>query len=201
GGPMARLCARLQPDVVQTHGYRPDVLDAGAARRLGIPVVTTVHGYTGGSWRNRLYERLQRRAFRRFDAVVAVSQRLADSLTHDGVPRDRVHLIRNAWAGAEPLLDRDAARRAPGEGRGGNGARHSGGRGARRRLANRGLAGGAGGPERARGRRRRSAAGPRRGRRAGTRSQREARARFRGRALAAALRGGLPRGPAAPPRW
>src|SRR2546429_548043 len=83
------------------------VVDAGAARRLGIPVVTTVHGYTGGSWRNRLYERLQRRAFRRFDAVVAVSQRLADSLTHDGVPRDRVHLIRNAWAGAEPLLDRD----------------------------------------------------------------------------------------------
>ena len=119
---IARLCARLQPDVVHTHGYRPDVLDAGAARRLGIPVVTTVHGYTGGSWRNRLYERLQRRALRRFDAVVAVSQPLADALTQDGVPRDRVHLIRNAWAGSEPLLDRGAARRALGEGRDGNGA-------------------------------------------------------------------------------
>src|SRR5437762_9327920 len=71
---IAALCQRLRPDAVHTHGYRPDVVDAGVARQLGIPVITTVHGFTGGTWRNLVYEFLQRRAFRRFDAVVAVSR-------------------------------------------------------------------------------------------------------------------------------
>src|SRR6266542_1065945 len=53
---IAALCRRVRPDVVHTHGYRPDVLDAGVARRLDIPVVTTVHGFTGGGWKNRAYE-------------------------------------------------------------------------------------------------------------------------------------------------
>ncbi len=57
------LGRRLQPDVVQTHGCRPDVVDAPAARRLGIPTVTTVHGFLGGDWKNRLYEWVQRRAY------------------------------------------------------------------------------------------------------------------------------------------
>src|SRR2546426_2290007 len=65
---ITELCRHLRPHVVHTHGYRADVLDAGAARRLGIPTVTTVHGFTGGGWKNRFYERLQRRAYRRVGA-------------------------------------------------------------------------------------------------------------------------------------
>src|SRR5262245_57081558 len=42
------LCKQTGAQVVHTHGYRPDVVAAGAARRLGIPTVTTVHGFTGG---------------------------------------------------------------------------------------------------------------------------------------------------------
>jgi len=99
---------------VHTHGYRPDVVDAAAARRLGIPTVTTVHGFTRGDWKNRLYEYLQRRAHRRFDAVVAVSRPLAEQLIEDGVPAHRVHLVQNAWQETAPPLDRPAARRAIG---------------------------------------------------------------------------------------
>ena len=104
-----RLCGQVRPDVVHTHGYRPDVLDAGVARGLGIPVVTTVHGFTGGGWKNRLYEWLQCRAFRRFDAVVAVSRPLVRRLEAAGVPAARIHEVPNAW-GAEPPLDRREAR-------------------------------------------------------------------------------------------
>jgi len=108
-----RLCGRVRPDVVHTHGYRPDVLDAGVARGLGIPVVTTVHGFTGGGWKNRLYEWLQCRAFRRFDAVVAVSRPLVTRLEGAGVPAARIHEVPNAWgqgSGAAPPLDRREAR-------------------------------------------------------------------------------------------
>jgi glycosyltransferase involved in cell wall biosynthesis len=111
---VAALCAHARPDVVHTHGYRPDVVDGGVARRMGIPVVTTVHGRTSLGWKDRLYVRLQQRAFRRFDAVVAVSRPLADTLRAAGVAAQRVRVIRNAWAAEAVALDRLAARRALG---------------------------------------------------------------------------------------
>jgi len=106
--------ARPAADVVHTHGYRPDVVDALHARARGYPIVTTVHGFTGGGWRNRLYERLQRRAFRRFDAVVAVSAPMVEDLVRNGVARSRIHLVPNAYAAPGPPLARDAARAALG---------------------------------------------------------------------------------------
>jgi glycosyltransferase involved in cell wall biosynthesis len=104
----------MQPDVVHSHGYRPDVLDAGVARALEIPTVTTVHGFTGGDGKNRLYERLQRLAFRRFDAVVAVSRPLVQELTRWGVSESKLRLLPNAYVHDTPLLDRHAARKALG---------------------------------------------------------------------------------------
>ena len=92
---IARLLREVRPDVVHTHGYRPDVLDAGVARGQGIAVVTTVHGFTGGGWKNRVYEWLQCRAFRRFDAVVAVSRPLVGLLERRGHPVSLV--VRVIW--------------------------------------------------------------------------------------------------------
>jgi|SRR5882672_1636494 len=106
------LCRMIHPTVVHTHGYRPDVVDAGVAQRHGIPVVSTVHGFTGGGWKNRCYEWLQRAAWRRFEAVVVVSRPLVERLARAGVPRERIHLVPNAWGGARRGLERGAARRA-----------------------------------------------------------------------------------------
>lgn len=111
---LARLCAALTPDVVHTHGHRPDILAAWAARAAGVPTVATVHGFTGGDWKLRLYERAQRVALRRFDAVVAVSRTLAERLAGSGVPWDRVHVIPNCWHELDVPLGRAAARRALG---------------------------------------------------------------------------------------
>ncbi len=111
---VAAVLRKVQPDVVHTHGDRADVLDAPVARRLGIPTVTTVHGPSLPDVKGRLYEWLQRRSFRRFDAVVAVSQALAERSVRQGVAPDRVTVIPNAWAGGVDFLDRDAARRTMG---------------------------------------------------------------------------------------
>jgi glycosyltransferase involved in cell wall biosynthesis len=105
-----RLISSLRPNVVHTHGYRPDVVDGGVARQAGVPCVTTVHGFTGGDWKNRVYEQLQRWSYRRFDAVVAVSRLLAESLVRSGVPRSRVRLLRNAWSEMSRPESRSAAR-------------------------------------------------------------------------------------------
>lgn len=108
---VAELCRRLRPAVVHTHGFRPDVVDAAVARRLGIPTITTVHGFTGGGWKVSLYELLQRRALRRFDAVAVVSHSLARTLSASGVPRTRIHVVPNAYMRPVRPLDRAAARR------------------------------------------------------------------------------------------
>lgn len=105
------LCRRMTPDVVHTHGFRPDVVDAPVARRFGVPTITTVHGFTGGGWKVQLYERVQRRAFRRFDAVVAVSHALAETLVRAGVPGERLHVVPNAYPATPPAMDRARARR------------------------------------------------------------------------------------------
>jgi glycosyltransferase involved in cell wall biosynthesis len=105
-----------RPDVVHTHGYHPDVLLGGVARSLGAPVVSTTHGFTGGGRKNRLFEWLQERALRRFDAVIAVSRPLVSRLQRAGVPSERIHLIPNAWAGDASPLARPDARAALGLG-------------------------------------------------------------------------------------
>lgn len=109
---ISNVCASVRPDVVHTHGYRADVLHSGVARRRGIATVSTVHGFTRGDWKNRLYEWLQRRAYRNFHAVVPVSAPLERELAAAGVPEDHLHIIRNAWAGtAEPLSEAEARSR------------------------------------------------------------------------------------------
>ena len=105
-----RLCSSLEPDVVHTHGYRSDVIDGGVGRSLGIPTVSTVHGFTGGGMRNRVYEWIQEHAFREFDAVVAVSEPIARRLERRGVPGSRIRVIPNAFDSSAAAVGREAAR-------------------------------------------------------------------------------------------
>lgn len=105
------ILAAIPGGVLHTHGYRPDVVDAPVARAMGVPTVTTVHGFTTGSWRNRFYEWMQRRSYRRFDAVVAVSERLRSQVVASGVADARVHAVRNAWRPSAAALSREEARR------------------------------------------------------------------------------------------
>lgn len=104
------LLGRLAPSVVHTHGYRADVIDGAAARSLGIPVVATVHGFTGGSWKNRLYQRIQRRAYRSFDGIVVVSEPLVDDIRRSGIEPRRIHLIPNAFRPTGERMSRSTAR-------------------------------------------------------------------------------------------
>jgi len=111
---VSRIIASWTPQVVHTHGYLADVLLRSVIQGSGRPAVATAHGFTGGGPKNRLFEWLDRRALRRFDATIAVSRALADRLAAAGVPRERLYLIPNAWAEGEPLASRQEARVALG---------------------------------------------------------------------------------------
>lgn len=107
---MRELMGRLQPDVVHTHGYRSDVIGGLAAAASRVPRVTTVHGFTGGNIKNRVNEWIQVRAYRAFNAVVAVSQPIVQRLKKAGV-RDRlIHSIPNAIDVRHQVIVRPEAR-------------------------------------------------------------------------------------------
>lgn len=93
---LARLFAERAPDIVHSHGYQSDILVALLKRKDTPSLVTTVHGFTGGDRKARLYEWLQIRAYRRFDAVVTVSSEIKEQLERSGVPSRRLHVVRNA---------------------------------------------------------------------------------------------------------
>jgi glycosyltransferase involved in cell wall biosynthesis len=105
------LCRAERTDVVHTHGYRPDVVDSGVARSEGIGVVSTCHGFIDADLRARFYQWLQRRALRRFDAVIAVSRLIADRVRKAGVPAERIHLVPNVFASRAVPFPKGAAKR------------------------------------------------------------------------------------------
>lgn len=108
---VAELLRAEPTDILHTHGYRPDVLDSQVGRRMGVPTVTTEHGMSKMGGRTAIYEWLQNRALRRFDAVVAVSAKIARELPPLGVAEDRIHLIPNAWGDDVRFLSREEARK------------------------------------------------------------------------------------------
>ncbi len=112
---IASLLQQLRIDVVHTHVYRADFIGYLAARKTGVAAVTTFHGETGGDWLNRLYEWSVKRLFKRFDAVVCVSEVNRDKLRAAGSDLANAHLVRNG-AAIEEVVDRAAARKALGLG-------------------------------------------------------------------------------------
>jgi glycosyltransferase involved in cell wall biosynthesis len=111
---LRRVLGETGAALVHTHGTRVDVVDGPELRRLGVASVSTLHGFTGGDVKNRLYEWLQVRSVRGCDATVAVSRPIAARLAAAGHPPDRLHVIRNAWSRVHAPLDPKEARAALG---------------------------------------------------------------------------------------
>lgn len=106
---LRRLLAVQRPDVVHSHGYVADVMTR-LARPAGRALVATVHGFTGGDRKNRAYEWMQCRAYRSFDAVVAVSRPLAEVLAERGVRRAIIDVVPNGHGARVEFLSVTAAR-------------------------------------------------------------------------------------------
>jgi glycosyltransferase involved in cell wall biosynthesis len=93
---LTRRLRDLRADVLCCHGYKSDVVGLLAARRRGLPIVAVARGWTGATWRVRLYEWLDRLSLPRMDAVVCVSEAQARKVGKTGVHAERLHVIRNA---------------------------------------------------------------------------------------------------------
>ena len=83
-------------DILQTHGYKANVLACVLRPWLGVPWIAFLHGETSENWKVRTYFRLEGFAVRRADRIVAVSEAMARRLVREGVDSARVRVVHNA---------------------------------------------------------------------------------------------------------
>jgi glycosyltransferase involved in cell wall biosynthesis len=86
---------RLKIDLIHTHGYKPDIYGLLASRGSGVKRLSTCHLWTHNTIAVRFYEVLDSFFLRGFDAVVGVSEAIADSLRRSGIPRSKIRVIDN----------------------------------------------------------------------------------------------------------
>jgi len=85
----------LNIDLVHTHGYKADIYGFLATRGLGLPLLSTCHPWTHDTDAICFYEYLDALFLRRFDAVVGVSDAIANSLRRSGIRDSKIHVIDN----------------------------------------------------------------------------------------------------------
>jgi glycosyltransferase involved in cell wall biosynthesis len=83
-------------DLIHSHGYRADAFVLVVAKYLGLPFVSTVHGFTPTDPRLRLWCELDARLLRFFPRVMAVSAPMKDQLVAYGLDAARVDVVINA---------------------------------------------------------------------------------------------------------
>lgn len=93
---VARRIRSLGCDALCTHGYKADVIGYASARLAGIRVIVVSRGWTGATFKVRMYERLDRVIHRRADRVVCVSEGQARKVRNAGVAERRITTICNA---------------------------------------------------------------------------------------------------------
>jgi glycosyltransferase involved in cell wall biosynthesis len=102
---LRELVKQRRVDVVHAHDYKTNLIALALGRAEGLIPLSTVHGWTGQSWRERwIYYPADKRVLRRFPHLIAVSEQIRRDLVHAGAPPERVTTILNA-------IDPDAFRR------------------------------------------------------------------------------------------
>jgi len=104
-----RVVWSFRPDVVETNGYKADMIGLVLQRWLDLPWVAVSHGVTSEGSKMRFYWLADRAFIRRADRTVAVSEARRRVLVAEGCSASRVVTIRNAVAmpAAKPADARD----------------------------------------------------------------------------------------------
>ncbi|WPL17705.1 Putative glycosyltransferase EpsD [Thiorhodovibrio winogradskyi] len=93
---LADLLTSQRFDLIHTHGYKSDILGILAARRAGIPVIVTPHGFESArDIKLRLFVWLGCKFMRYADCVAPLSPQLMDDARRHGVPEARLTYIQN----------------------------------------------------------------------------------------------------------
>ena len=93
---LRRLIQDRQIDLVHAHDYKTDLLALLLAKSTGVAALSTVHGWTGHSTRERLcYYPADKKVLSRFPRLIAVSSEIGRELTRYGADPARITTVLN----------------------------------------------------------------------------------------------------------
>jgi glycosyltransferase involved in cell wall biosynthesis len=100
---LRRLVRSRNIDIVHSHDYKTDLLAWLLAKIDGVAALSTAHGWTGHTRRERVYYYFDKRLLARFDHAIAVSGDIRSRLIRAGARPERVSVILN---GIDPQVFR-----------------------------------------------------------------------------------------------
>jgi glycosyltransferase involved in cell wall biosynthesis len=92
---LRRIVRERRIDVVHAHDYKTNFYAWLLGKYESVVPMTTLHGYTGHSWRERVYYAMDKRLVSRFPLVVAVSEDLRQTVIRAGARPERVVRVLN----------------------------------------------------------------------------------------------------------
>ncbi len=84
--------------LIHSHGYKPSVFGFFIARRVGIPIISTCHLWfdpTRGPLKMRAMIWMEKKLYRYFPKIIAVSDPIKEVLAQAGLPAHKLDLVRN----------------------------------------------------------------------------------------------------------
>lgn len=90
------LLRRERVGLLHSHGFKADVLGRISVIGMNIRMVTTQHGFINNTNHARLYNWLAVQASKRMDKVIAVSNKMRETLRNFGVSDEKLAVIHNA---------------------------------------------------------------------------------------------------------
>ena len=82
--------------IIHTHGYKSNMYGLLASKISRVPIVATLHGWTGGGKKNIFYEKLDRRIVKGMDHLISVSPSITDWLKKLHINSEKISYIPNA---------------------------------------------------------------------------------------------------------
>ncbi len=92
---LGAIAGQFSPGVIHSHGYKPDILLALTGFSRKWIRVSTCHTWYRETWKMRLWEYVDKRVLRNFDAVVPVSGTLQEELLASGVRPELITRVDN----------------------------------------------------------------------------------------------------------
>lgn len=91
-----RLIKEERIDIIHSHGYKSNLYGLIASKLSGVPIMATLHGWTGEDKKIRLYEKLDKWIIKKIDHLVSVSPSMSKELEKIGISNGEVTFIPNA---------------------------------------------------------------------------------------------------------
>lgn len=91
-----RIMRQTKFDLVHTHGYFADIIAMPVCKLLGVPQISTCHGFISNDSTLKLYNLLDKIILRFCEKIIAVSSEIMNDLVRSRIDESRIVVIQNA---------------------------------------------------------------------------------------------------------